>query len=98
MTVGLSPLMAMIGGVVYAILVTVLRSPVLVVSSGRLRFRQLGEMPPCFRHLEKLRLVAIVCGCLSHPKRINGITSVALERLHPKDPSTHFCHTAAQQA
>jgi hypothetical protein len=37
-------------------------SAFLVVSCGRFGFGALGELPPCFSHLEKQGLVAIVCG------------------------------------
>jgi hypothetical protein len=42
--------------------VAICESAFFVVPCGYLGFGALGELPPCFRHLEKQRLVAIVSG------------------------------------
>jgi hypothetical protein len=44
------------------VVVSIDASAFFVVPIGRPGFRQLGEMPPFFRHLKKPRLLRIHCG------------------------------------
>jgi hypothetical protein len=50
-----------------------------VVPIGHPGFCQLGEVAPCFGHLQKPCLVAIVCGRLGHFEAISGIAPVPLK-------------------
>jgi hypothetical protein len=58
-----------------------------IVLCCRLSFLHFGEMPPCLRHLEKPRLVAVVCGRPSHLEAISGIAPIALDRVHSRSLS-----------